>query len=294
MRIDEQGDLAPRIGVGLQGHEGQFLAMLAQCNVTPDYPIRVEGKEFTIQDLIRSEQKSCRSKTELTFKLIGLRHYLPSDATWVAGDGQRWDLPRLIREERFQPIRGAACGGTHRLSGLSLAYQKCIARGEPITGEFAEARKFVTQYQNYCFSLQNDDGSLSTEWFRGPGDEEDIERRLRTTGHQVEWLAYSMPDEKLQYYRMVRAVNYLVNLLSSNPQQEWHNGSRAHALHALVVYDKRLFVPYDNQPQVAAATAPETKPRPTNVRPQMQQRRTSATGRRYPSTTQRRPTSRAR
>ncbi len=65
MRIDEQGDLAPRIGVGLQGHEGQFLAMLAQCNVTPEYPIRVEGKEFTIQDLIRSEQKSCRSKTEL-------------------------------------------------------------------------------------------------------------------------------------------------------------------------------------------------------------------------------------
>ncbi len=102
-------------------------------------------------------------------------------------------------------------------------------RGEPITGEFAEARKFVTQYQNYCFSLQNDDGSLSTEWFRGPGDEDDIERRLRTTGHQVEWLAYSMPDEKLQYYRMVRTVNYLVNLLSSNPQQEWHNGSRAHA-----------------------------------------------------------------
>lgn len=247
MVLDNNGRIDTQIGVGLQGHKGQLLAMLAQCNVSPDYPIRVEGKEFTIRDLIESEQRSCYSKTELTFKLIGLGHYLDSDARWLSETGETWDIPRLIKEEREQPIRGAACGGTHRLAGLSLAFRRREARGEPIDGEYAEAAKFVSQYQSYAFRLQNSDGSLSTEWFRGPGAEEDIDRRLRTTGHLLEWLVYSLPEDQLRSYRTIRAVNYLTNLLAGNADNEWHNGSIAHALHALVLYDKRVFRPHDDQ-----------------------------------------------
>ena len=128
--------------------------MLAQCNVSPDYPIRVSGKEFTIHDLIKSEQKTCQSRTELTFKLIGLGHYLSSDANWLDERGETWDIPRLIREERNMPIRGSACGGTHRLAGLSLAYQRREARNEPIDGEYLEAKNFIKKYQQYAFRLQ--------------------------------------------------------------------------------------------------------------------------------------------
>ncbi len=257
MIINRDGKLEAEVGVGVQGHRGQFLAMLAQCNVSPDYPIRVGGKEFTISDLIESEQRSCYAKTELTFKLIGLGHYLASDATWVNDQGETWDIPRLIKEERTQPIRGAACGGTHRLTGLSLAYRRREARGEPLDGEYAEAARFVNQYQAYAFQLQNEDGSLSTEWFAGRGAEEDLERRLRTTGHILEWLAYTQNDEELQSYRTVRAVNYLTELLASNADKDWHLGSIGHALHALVLYDKRVFRPHDTEnAQVLAAVDP--------------------------------------
>lgn len=250
--VDDKIDT--RIGVGLQGHSGQLMAMLAQCNVSPEYPIRIDGKGFTIHDLIESEQQTCYSKTELTFKLMGLGHYLESDAEWLNDRGERWDIPRLIKEEREQPIRGAACGGTHRLAGLSLAFRRREARGEPLDSEYAEAAKFVSQYQSYAFRLQNDDGSLSTEWFRGPGAEEDIDRRLRTTGHLLEWLVYSLPDDQLRSYRTVRAVNYLTSLLATNADHEWHLGSIAHAIHALVLYDKRVFRPHDQNTntQVAA------------------------------------------
>ncbi len=247
MRLDENKQLDTRVGVGLQGHKGQFLAMLAQCNVSPDYPIRVQGEEFTIRDLIESEQRTCYSKTELTFKLIGLGHYLASDATWLNDRGEVWSIPRLIEEERTQQIRGAACGGTHRLAGLSLAYRRREARGEPIDGEYLTAAKFVSEYQTMAFKLQNPDGSLSTQWFRGRGAEDDIERRIRTTGHLLEWLAYSLPDDQMTSRPMVRATSYLTNLLATYSKQDWHLGSLGHAVHALVIYDKRVFQQYDEE-----------------------------------------------
>ena len=253
MHLTPEGELDADVAWGLQGHKGQFLAMLAQCNVDPSYPIRVEGREFTIRDLIAAEQRTCHADTELTFKLIGLLHYLDSDATWTNEDGEQWDFARLIHEERHQKVRGAACGGTHRLSGLSLAARKRVARGEPLDGEWLEAHRFVEQYQTLAFQLQNRDGSLSTEWFRGRGAEEDINRRVRTTGHLLEWLLYSLPDERMTDYRTVRAVNYLTNLLASNRNNPWEAGPLSHAIHALVLYDERVFQPHDAPPQVAAS-----------------------------------------
>ena len=123
-----------------------------------------------------------------------------------------------------QPIRGAACGGTHRLSGLSLTVKARMRRGEPLDGEYARAAEFVKKYQQYAFRLQNRDGSLSTDWFRGRGDEDDINRRIKTTGHILEWLCYSLSDEELREPRTIRAVTYLANLMYSNYDHEWEVG----------------------------------------------------------------------
>src|SRR5690606_27928817 len=243
-------------GVGLQGHMGQFLAMLAQSNVDRNYPIVVDGKEFTIQDLIAAEQKTCYADTELTFKLISLMHYLPSDASWVNDQGETWTIERLIEEELKQPIRGAACGGTHRLAGLSLAARKRQQRGEPVDGVWGQAAEFTESYEQYAYRLQNSDGSFSTKWFRGSGSERDIDRRIKTSGHILEWLIYQSTDEELNASRMVRGVNYVTHLLYSNSDHEWEIGPQCHALHALQLYNQRKFVPYDNTPQVAENAEP--------------------------------------
>jgi hypothetical protein len=243
---------------------GQFLAMLAQCQVSPDYPIRVRDKEFTIKDLIEAEKETCYPKSELTFKLIALMHYLDSDATWVNDQGASWDIPRLIREELDQPIRGAACGGTHRLSGLSLAARTRVRRGEPLDGEYLRAAQFVEKYQNYAFQLQNRDGSLSTEWFRGRGTEDDIDRRVKTTGHILEWLCYSLDDQGVRSMRTYQAANYLVSLLANNYNRDWEVGPLGHAIHALRLYDERVFQPYDGQDDVAKKVVRKTARRPSS------------------------------
>jgi hypothetical protein len=254
--VNPSGEVRAKYGVGLQGHLGQLLAMLAQCNVSPDYPIRVGNNDFTIHDLIEAEKKTCYPKSELTFKLIALQHYIDLNDKWVNDQGVEWDFSRLMREEMAQSVRGAACGGTHRLSGLSLVVKKRVERGEPLDGEYANAAEFVKKYQQYAFRLQNADGSLSTAWFRGAGDEDDINRKIKTTGHILEWLCYSLSDEELRDSRTVRAVTYLSNLMYSNYDNEWEIGPRSHATHALLLYDQRVFQPFDKDGSVASYQTP--------------------------------------
>jgi hypothetical protein len=265
--VTPKGELRAKYGVGLQGHLGQFLAMLAQCRVSADYPIHVGKNEFTIGDLIEAEMKTCYPKSELTFKLIALQYYLDLNHRWVNDQGVEWDIPRLIHEELAQPIRGAACGGTHRLSGLSLTVKTRIRRGEPVDGEYARAAKFIQKYHQYAFGLQNRDGSLSTAWFRGRGDDSDINRRIKTTGHILEWLCYSLSDEELREAPTIRAVSYLANLMYSKYDNDWEVGPMCHATHALLLYDARVFRPFDGadydvaykpRPRTATITYPRT------------------------------------
>lgn len=233
--------LQTRIGPGVQGHPGQFLAMLAQSRVKTDFPIRVDGRELTVADLIQHEKETCRPKSELTFKLISFTHYLKSDEKWKSNDGQDWDIPRVIKEELAQPIVGAACGGTHRMTGFSYAVRKREQRGEKFEGQWLRAKKFVADYHEYAFKLQNPDGSFSTDWFAGRADFGPASKRLETTGHITEWLAYSLNKEQLVEPRMTKSVSYLTNLLLEGREEKWGIGPLGHGLHALALYDERVF-----------------------------------------------------
>jgi hypothetical protein len=237
----QNGKLQARIGPGVQGHAAQFLAMLAQSRVKTDFPLQVEGQRFNVADLIQHEKDTCRPRTELTFKLIAFMHYLKSDERWRSNDGQEWDIPRLIKEELAQPIVGAACGGTHRMTGFSYAVRKRQQRNEPINGQWERAKKFVDDFHEYTFRLQNPDGSFSTNWFAGRADDPTPTRRLETTGHITEWLAYSVSKEQLVEPRMIKSVSYLTNLLIENRDEKWGIGPLGHGLHALALYDERIF-----------------------------------------------------
>ena len=89
--------------------------------------------------------------------------------------------------------------------------------------------------------LQNPDGSFSTDWFKGRGDNGKPTRKLETTGHMLEWLVYSLPKERLQDPRTIRSVDFLASLLLSDPYGNWNIGPQGHSLHALALYDERVF-----------------------------------------------------
>ena len=228
---------------GVQGHSAQYLAILAQCRVAATSPITVEGRKFTVADLIEEEKLACKPGTELTFALIALAHYLPTNATWNSRDGEKWSLPRLVEEEIVQTIRGAPCGGTHRLFGLAYGCQRRLKATGQLDGAYLRAYQYVRDYQNFTLSrLQNRDGSFSTEWFKYPADrDDDVDRKIQTTGHILEWLVASLDQERLYDPRVVSAAEFLCRTLSREPSREWKIGPLGHALHALNIYQERAW-----------------------------------------------------
>jgi hypothetical protein len=230
-------------GIGVQGHSAQYLAILAQCRVAANSPITLQSKSFTVADLIEEEKLSCKAGTELTFALIGLAHYLPTDARWQSRDGVEWSLEKLVEEEIVQPIRGAPCGGTHRLFGLAYGCQRRLRATGTLDGAYLRADKYVRDYQNFTLAkLQNRDGSFSTEWFKYLADrDDDIDRKIQTTGHILEWLVASLDQERLYEPRVVAATEFLVSALAREPSREWKLGPLGHALHALNIYQERAW-----------------------------------------------------
>lgn len=240
-------------GVGLQGHQGQMLAIFGMCGVPRDYPLYAGNNKYAVEDVIRAEMDTCRDDAELTFTLIALSHYLDTDATWTANDGQRWDFERVIRAELAQPIVGSACGGTHRLMGLSHALRKRRAEGKPVTGQWKRAELFLDDFQSYCYRLQNRDGSMSTNWFEGREDSGDLDRKIQTTGHMVEWLLTITPDSQLQNPRLVNAVRFLLASMYNQRTRDWAIGPKGHALRSLAMFYERAYRsgPAWQDPQVA-------------------------------------------
>ena len=254
----------PRKGKLVQGHHGQWLAILAQSQTPIDYPIHVDGKSYTVYDIVEAEKLDCEPDSELTFRLIGLSHYLPRDAEWKDSQGRDWTIERMLHEEIEQPINGAACGGTHRLMGIAYSIDKHVRQGGQLTGEYYRGDRYVKDYFEYTYSLMNANGSFSTEWFKKSGFRQDEERWLQTTGHVLEWLNYTLPNDRLREPRHIQSVYFLAKLLDGRRNKEWPIGTLGHGLRALRLYDERVFQPYDDDAAVPQYVVREPVP---SVRP---------------------------
>ena len=114
------------------------------------------------------EKATCYPRTELTFKLIGLQRYLDIDAKWMNDQGMQWDFPTLLREEMRQPVRTAACGGTHRLGGLILTVKKRQRSGQPVDGEYAAAAEVRRQLRELRLPAAEQRRQLQHRVVQGP------------------------------------------------------------------------------------------------------------------------------
>ncbi len=235
------GKIAATNGVGLQGHQGQLLAVLSMAGVPSDYALYGGDRKYSVNDLVDAEMLACKTGEELTFTLIGLSHYVDTDSEWRNADGEIWNFEKLIREELSQPIVGAACGGSHRLMGFAHALRARRAEQLPITGQWKRAEEYAKSFEQYTYRLQNRDGSMSTDWFEGREDNGNLERKIQTTGHMVEWLLTVTPDSELQNPRLVNAIGFLLKSMYEERGKDWEIGPKGHALRSLAMYYERVY-----------------------------------------------------
>lgn len=251
-----EGRIAARIGYGRQYYPGQMLGVFALARVPANYPMRVGEDVRTVSDLVEYEKRACRVEQEQSMRLLGLSFYT-NDAPWKNGLGEEWSVERMVAIELSRPIVEAPEGGTMRLMALSAAVLDRARRSQPIDGHFARALKFTSDFQQFALELQGSDGSWSPNYFASRGSSRDAAAQLASNGRIMEWLCFSLPDERLGEPRMVRGVEYLLSLLAGQRYQSAalrslnsrELASVMHALHALVLYDERMF----GEPQPAAA-----------------------------------------
>ncbi len=99
-------------------------------------------------------------------------------------------------------------------------------------GRFADRRAmgastvFVQDMFEYAWSLQNPCIVQHRLAGRGARDNRNIDRKLQTSGHILEWLVFTSPREQLQDERTVRAVSFILNTLTQNPSKSFEVGRR--------------------------------------------------------------------
>ena len=242
-----------------QGHPDQWLGYLSHCGVGADgprglpltTPLVVAGRQFTLADLLAQAKHDIRPGQEATWTLMALSAYLSPDATWTAGDGERWTVEQVVGMESEADIFNAACGGAHRLYGLAASLKARRAAGLPITrgSSWEQADRVLVDAIDRARRFQQPDGSFSIHSFERPGTSPDVFARLGATGHVFEVVALALDDERLAEPWVTRAADRLTSLLEQTADVDVECGALYHAAHGLALYRRRICK--------AATTTPE-------------------------------------
>lgn len=236
-----------------QGHQDQFVAEMAQWRVPLELPFTVKGKDYHFADFLQfsKARASLTHNQELAWAIHIIGEYDGTDATWTNMYGEHLTLEDLIKYELDSPIdpeesvkRGQlplSCGGTHRLFGLSWVLHLQQQKAGQLKGVWKDAQERLNELKKVAHSFQNEDGSLSTNWFVRKGNDAESSQRLFTTGHTLEWLALAISDEELRDPWIEQAVSYMCQLFLELQSQPIEGGAMYHAVHGLTIYYARRY-----------------------------------------------------
>jgi hypothetical protein len=226
-----------------QGHQDYFIAEMAVWDMEPTRKFRVFGKEYTFADFVNHTKMraSVTMNQELSWAIVVIGRYLGTDLEWTNGYDEKLRFEDLVRYELDASISEAACGGTHRLSGLNYVYQLHLKHGGKTEGVWKEVTEKTAKYRDLAKKYQNGDGSFSTDFFNGPANIEDKQRRIYCTGHTLEWLAQALTVEELKEPWMQDAANALSLMILDLQGQSIEGGSLYHAVHGLLIYYARVY-----------------------------------------------------
>ncbi len=249
-----------------QGHDDQWLAIISQWGVSHTQPLKVAGKDYHIYDMVKRTMFDCFDGKEASWTIIALTSHLdPIEQTWVARDGKEWTVERLVAQEAGpiyddeagqELIYTGACGGTHRLIGLTIAlnnYRRQYPDKE-LTGGWLAAQKRITWAIAQARANQQPNGAFSVGFFQRPANSANLDEHLAATGHTLEFLSFALPKEQLQEMWVQRAVAFMCRLLERTKGIDLECGSLYHAAHGLVLYRTKVYGPKEQTTAAALSS----------------------------------------
>ncbi|MEK6247307.1 MAG: hypothetical protein N2C12_03960, partial [Planctomycetales bacterium] len=247
-----------------QGHEDQWLAVMSQCGLKLDQPIVFLGQTYQLRDIVSQSMWDVYEGKECSWTLIALANYLDDyDKEWTVSDGSKWTIEKLIAMEADQDLGDSACGGTHRLIGMTMALDNHLEKGGEIRDGWKTAEEKIGGAIETAFAMQNlDDGSFSTNYFDRPGASPDLAKRIGTTGHTLEFLSLALDKDQLADPRMEHAAVHLCDLFEATKPTNLECGALYHAAHGLIEYRERRWGPwtYPDAEKETKGTATPSQP----------------------------------
>ncbi|MCZ6641266.1 MAG: ADP-ribosylation factor-directed GTPase activating protein isoform b [Gammaproteobacteria bacterium] len=243
-RVGLRAILEPGSSTG-QGHSDQWLAVLAQCNLSLDQSLQANETEYKLADYLAQVQQDVpqNAEEEWSWTLIALIQFLPTSAEWQANDGEKWSIEKIVGAEVRQALSTSACGGTHRLIGLSMALNQRRLENAKMSSTWRETQELIRDSIRQAQHFQNSDGSFSTNYFQRSGVSVDNAQVLATTGHTLEFLALSLSPDELREPWVLRAVERLCVVLEDTKTLPLECGALYHAVHGLVIYRQKALIP---------------------------------------------------
>jgi hypothetical protein len=241
-----------------QGHEDQWFAIISQWPVPINRPIIVDGKQYTMRDMLRRSMYDCWNGKEASWSVIVTSTHLnPIDQKWTARDGQEWTVERLVsmeagdiydEEAGAELINMSACGGTHKLIGLAIALNNYRSQhpDKALTGGWLAAEKRIQWAVQQASAYQLPSGAFSIQFFQRPANSANLDEHLAATGHILEFLSFALPKEQLDDAWVRRAAAYLCRLLERTKHLDLECGSLYHAAHGLVLYRTKVYGPRES------------------------------------------------
>ena len=256
-----------RVGAGYQKRPASFLALLAMSNIMPNYEMKVGGNEYSIGHLVASEKASVSKGMNLSMALVGLSFYGESDEKWKNEMGEIWSIERMVTEELNRSIDQGASDVTDWLLGLTSAVKLYEEEGKAIRGPLALAKRQLGTYHDFVLSIQNENYLWHPRFFLFKGSSPDAYETMYSSGHILRWLLLSVSDKKLEDPRISRAVASLASTVSRVPtnitagtMSDRQLESLAVSLHALSIYNQRVFGDEPDAEDRKEEAAPEAKP----------------------------------
>lgn len=245
-----------------QGHQDQFIAALAQWGMGINQPFLVNGKGYTFDAFVRHAQARATvnedAHQELCWTLLVLAQYRGTDLKWTNERGEQLTFDDLVRHELKQRIDSAACGGMHRLFGLTWAYHLHLEKGGKKEGVWLDVIKQLDEQGKRARKFRNLDGSFSTKYLAGPGHTTDLQSRIETSGHVFEWLALVLPDSQLKEAWVVESADALVEMIASTSEQPFEASALYHAAHGLRIYYTRRYGKFPDAPELKIPQHPQS------------------------------------
>lgn len=195
---------------GRQHHPDQVLNYLSVAGVELSESFIVEGRQFTVRDLLDSSMLNARTDQELSWTVAAYAHYLEPGQQWSNRFAEPMTLATLLK--KLLATNEDACGGTHRLAALARVIRRpSLNKGSEMSEVWADTLKALRVELERLKASQQPDGFFELPPILQPREGVSlVERNIQFTGHSIEWFALLPEPELARSEWVVRAVEALI------------------------------------------------------------------------------------